>query len=170
MRPEKTFCLRCCVTAWCYSAWHCMTNTIWQCRPRVYLSRGHEVISCLAIAPYRLSLIQSWRCVKTLEVILEELISFFETDKHTEAYHVDQLTTGYYYCRNSTQTKGDPFSLQEHPVMCTVLRERFSFNREIFIWAPVQQANNPKVLVSGPLLNTRSSIFDIFCLTLTSFW
>ena len=26
---------------------------------RVYLSRGHEVISCLAIAPVRLSLIQS---------------------------------------------------------------------------------------------------------------
>ena len=39
-----------------------------------------------------------------------------------------------------------------------------SLNHEIFIWAPVQQANNPKALVSGPLLNTRSSIFDIFCL------
>ena len=53
--------------AWCYSAWYCMTNTIWQCtRLRVYLSRGHEVISCLAIAPDRLSLIQSWRCISTL--------------------------------------------------------------------------------------------------------
>ena len=50
--------------------------------------------------------------------------------------------------------------------MFTVLLERFSFNREIFIWAPVEQANNPKVLVSGQLLNTRSSIFDILCLTL----
>ena len=38
-------------------------------------------------------------------------------------------------------------------------------NREIFIWAPGEQANNPKVLVSGQLLNTRSSIFDILCLT-----
>ena len=100
------------------------------------------------------------------EIILEELISFFETDKHSEAYHIDQLTTGYYYCRNSTQTKGDPFSLQQHPLMFTVLLERFSFNREIFIWAPGEQANNPKVLVSGQLLNTRSSIFDILCLTL----
>ena len=91
-------------------------------------------------------------------------MSFFETDKHIEAYHINELTTGYYYCRNSTQTKGDLFSLQHHPVMFTVLFERFSFNREIFIWAPVQQANNPKVLVSGPLLNTRSSIFNILCL------
>ena len=55
-----------CDVAWCYSAWYCMTNTISQCRPRVYLSRGHEVISCLAIAPDRLSLIQSWRCIRTL--------------------------------------------------------------------------------------------------------
>ena len=97
---------------------------------------------------------------------MEELISFFETDKHTEAYHINQLTTGYYYCRNSTQTKGDPFSLQQHPVMFRVLLKRFSFNHETFIWAPVQQANNPKVLVSGPLLNIRSSIFDILCLIL----
>ena len=50
--------------------------------------------------------------------------------------------------------------------MFTVLLERFSFNREIFIWAPGEQANNPKVLVSGQLLNTRSSIFDILRLTL----
>ena len=48
----------------------------------------------------------------------------------------------------------------------TVLLERFSFNREIFTWAPGEQANNPKVLVSAQLLNNRSSIFDILCLTL----
>ena len=76
--------------------------------------------------------------------MLEELISFFETDKHSEAYHIHQLTTGYYYCRNSTQTKGDPFSLQQHPLMFTVLLKRFSFNREIFIWAPGEQANKPE--------------------------
>ena len=50
--------------------------------------------------------------------------------------------------------------------MFTVLLERFSFNREIFIWALGEQANNPKVLVSSQLLNTRSSIFDILCLIL----
>ena len=89
---------------------------------------------------------------------MEELISFFETGKGLSY----QLTTGYYYCCNSTQTKGDPFGLQQHPVMFTQAHK--FLNREIFIWAPLQQANNPKVLVSGPLLNTCSSIFDIFCL------
>lgn len=49
-----------------YSASCCMTKLLSDSVDHVYLPGGHEVITCLAILPDILLLMQSWTCTETL--------------------------------------------------------------------------------------------------------
>ena len=80
---------------WLYRAWCWMTNIIWQCRPRVYLPGGHEVISCLAISPDIL-LLTVLKHALTLWGNFG-IINFFLRNRQTHRGLSYQLTG---YCRN----------------------------------------------------------------------